>query len=65
LPKSQSARVDFDLRTRHCTDITTADIGEAVMTFRDARDMVVEFTAKLPTLDHTHPLAGCSIDRIE
>jgi len=35
------------------------------MTFRDARDMVVEFAAKLPTFDHTNPLAGCSIDRIE
>ena len=35
------------------------------MTFRDARDMAVEFGARLPTFDHTSPVAGCWIDRIE
>jgi hypothetical protein len=35
------------------------------MTFRDARDMAVEFGARLPAFDHTSPLAGCWIDRVE
>jgi hypothetical protein len=35
------------------------------MTFRDARDMAIEFGAKVPAFDHTSPVAGCWIDRIE
>jgi hypothetical protein len=35
------------------------------MTFRDARDLAAEFGAKMPTFDHTSPVAGCWIDRIE
>jgi hypothetical protein len=35
------------------------------MTFRDARDMAIEFGAKFPAFDHTTPVAGCWIDRIE
>ena len=34
------------------------------MDFRDARDLAAEFRAKLPTFDHTSPVAGCWIDRI-
>jgi hypothetical protein len=35
------------------------------MEFRDARDMAAEVGAKLRTFDHTSPVAGCCIDRIE
>jgi hypothetical protein len=35
------------------------------MEFRDARDMAAEVGAKLRTFDHTSPVAGCWIDRIE
>jgi hypothetical protein len=35
------------------------------MTFRDARDPAAAFGAKLPAFDHTSPVAGCWIDRIE
>jgi hypothetical protein len=35
------------------------------MTFRDARDLAAEFGAKMPSFDHTSPVAGCWIDRIE
>jgi hypothetical protein len=35
------------------------------MDFRDARDMAIEFGAKLPRFDHTSPVAECWIDRIE
>ena len=37
------------------------------MTFRDARDLALElgtFGCKLPTFDHTSPVAGCWIDRM-
>lgn len=34
------------------------------MTFQDAKDLAIEFGAKLPTFDHTHPAAQCWIDRI-
>jgi hypothetical protein len=34
------------------------------MTFRDARDLALEFGARLPAFDHSHPLAQCWIDRI-
>ena len=34
------------------------------MNFRDARDLAAEYGAELPKFDHTHPLAGCWIDRI-
>jgi hypothetical protein len=34
------------------------------MTFTDARDLAIEFGAKVPTYDHTRPLAQCWIDRI-
>ena len=39
--------------------------GETEMTFRDARDLAAEFGAKMPAFDHTSPVAGCWIDRIE
>jgi len=35
------------------------------MNFRDARDLAIEFGAKVPAYDHTSPIAGCWIDRIE
>jgi hypothetical protein len=35
------------------------------MTFTDARDLAIEFGAKLPRYDDTNPVAGCWIDRIE
>jgi hypothetical protein len=35
------------------------------MTFRDARDLAIEFGTKLPTFDHTSPVTSCWIDRIE
>ena len=35
------------------------------MNFRDARDLAIEFGAKLPKFDHTSPVAGCWMDRIE
>lgn len=35
------------------------------MTFADARDLAIEFGAKLPRFDHTSPVAQCWIDRIE
>lgn len=35
------------------------------MTFQDARDLAIEFGAKLPKFDHTSPVAQCWIDRIE
>jgi hypothetical protein len=38
------------------------------MNFRDARDLALELgTAgcKVPTFDHTSPVAGCWIDRME
>jgi hypothetical protein len=38
---------------------------EANLTFRDPRDLAAEFGAKLPSFDHTLPIAGCWIDRIE
>ncbi len=34
------------------------------MTFRDARDLAIEFGAKVPSFDHASPVAGCWIDRI-
>lgn len=34
------------------------------MTFTDARDLAIEFGAKLPRFDHTSPVAQCWIDRI-
>lgn len=35
------------------------------MTFQDAKDLAIEFGAKLPKFDHTSPVAQCWIDRIE
>jgi hypothetical protein len=35
------------------------------MNFRDARDLAAEFGAKLPSFDHTSPVASCWVDRIE
>ena len=35
------------------------------MTFRDARDLAAEFGARMPAFDHTSPVAGYWIDRIE
>ena len=34
------------------------------MTFQDAKDLAIEFGAKLPKFDHTSPVAQCWIDRI-
>lgn len=34
------------------------------MTFQDAKDLAIEFGAKLPKFDHTCCLAQCWIDRI-
>jgi hypothetical protein len=34
------------------------------MTFADARDLAIEFGAKVPRYDHTAPVAQCWIDRI-
>lgn len=35
------------------------------MTFQDAKDLAIEFGAKLPKFDHTSPVAQCWIDQIE
>lgn len=34
------------------------------MTFQDAKDLAIEFGAKLPKFDHTCCLAQCWIDRV-
>lgn len=34
------------------------------MTFQDAKDLAIEFGAKLPKFDHTSLVAQCWIDRI-
>ena len=34
------------------------------MNFRDARDLAIEFGAKMPAFDHTSDIADCWIDRI-
>jgi hypothetical protein len=39
--------------------------GDAAMNFRDVRDVAMEFGAKAPRFDHTNPVAGCWIDRVE
>jgi hypothetical protein len=35
-----------------------------MMTFQEAKDLAIEFGAKTPKFDHTHPAAQCWIDRI-
>jgi hypothetical protein len=35
------------------------------MNFSDARDLAIEFGARLPRFDHTSPVAGCWLDRME
>jgi hypothetical protein len=35
------------------------------MTFQDARDLAIEFGAKLPRYDHTANIAQCWIDRVQ
>lgn len=39
--------------------------GSANMTFNEARDLAIEFGAKLPKFDHTAAVAQCWIDRVE
>jgi hypothetical protein len=34
------------------------------MTFQDAKDLAIEFGAKVPKFDHTSSVAQCWIDRI-
>lgn len=35
-----------------------------LLSFRDARDLAIEFGAKVPQFDHMSPLAQCWIDRV-
>ena len=35
------------------------------MTFREARDLAIEYSCRLPKFEHTSPLAQGWIDRVE
>ena len=46
------------------TEETDMAFRDKNMSFRDARDMAMEFGAKVPKYDHTSPVAGCWTDRV-